>query len=62
MSWTPDAPACHDLPHRLDPLNERIDAFAHLYNHHRPHGALAGQTPNEYLNRTSRETQSSQMY
>jgi hypothetical protein len=25
--------ACHDLPHRL-PLNERIDAFAHLYNNY----------------------------
>jgi len=61
-SWRYEFYACHDLPHRLDPLNERIDAFAHLYNHHRPHGALGGQTPNEYLKRTSQEAQPSQMY
>jgi transposase InsO family protein len=61
-SWRYEFYACHDLPHRLDPLNERIDAFAHLYNHHRPHGALGGQTPNEYLNRTSQEAQPSHMY
>ena len=27
------------------PLNERVDAFAQLYNRYRPHGALGGQTP-----------------
>jgi transposase InsO family protein len=48
-SWRYEFYACYDLPHRLDRLNEHIDAFAHLYNHHRPHGALAGQTPAEYL-------------
>jgi len=61
-SWRYEFYACHDLPHRLDPLNERIDAFAYLYNHHRPHGALGGETPNEYLNRTSREASPSHMY
>lgn len=49
-SWRYEFYACYDLPHRLDRLNEHIDAFAHLYNHHRPHGALAGQTPVHYLN------------
>ena len=39
-----------------------IDAFAHLYNHHRPHGALGGQAPYEYLTRTSQEIPPSQMY
>jgi len=55
-SWRYEFYACHDLPHRLDRLNEHIDAFAHLYNHYRPHGALGGQTPSEYLTRTSQET------
>jgi putative transposase len=48
-SWRYEFYACHDLPHRLEPLNQHIDAFAHLYNQHRPHGALDGQTPAEYL-------------
>ncbi len=61
-SWRYEFYACHDLPHRLDRLNDHIDAFAHLYNHYRPHGALGGQTPNEYLTRTSQETKPSQMY
>jgi hypothetical protein len=26
-----------------------FEAFQHLYNHHRPHGTLAGKTPAEYL-------------
>ena len=59
-SWRYEFYACHDLPDRLDRLNERIDAFAHLYNHHRPHGALGGQTPAEYLNAISQETPPSQ--
>lgn len=61
-SWRYEFYACHDLPQRLDRLNEHIDAFAHLYNHYRPHGALGGRTPSEYLNLTSQETQPSQMY
>jgi transposase InsO family protein len=60
-SWRYEFYACHDLPHRLDRLNEYIDAFAHLYNHYRPHGALGGQTPNEYLTRASQETPPSHM-
>jgi putative transposase len=31
-SWRYEFYACHNLPHRLDRLNEHIDAFAHLYN------------------------------
>ena len=61
-SWRYEFYACHDLPHRLDSLNQHIDAFAHLYNHYRPHGALGGRTPNQYLNLTSQETQPSHMY
>ena len=29
-SWRYAFYACHDLPHRLERLNEHIDAFAHL--------------------------------
>jgi transposase InsO family protein len=61
-SWRYEFYACHDLPHRLDRLNQHIDAFAHLYNHYRPHGALGGRTPSEYLNHTSQETPQSHMY
>jgi transposase InsO family protein len=61
-SWRYEFYACHDLPHRLDRLNQHIDAFAHLYNHYRPHGALGGLTPNQYLTRTSGSTQPSHMY
>ncbi len=60
-SWRYEFYACHDLPHQLDRLNARIDAFAHLYNHHRPHGALGGRTPQEYLTAISRETPPSHM-
>jgi transposase InsO family protein len=60
-SWRYEFYACHDLPHRLDRLNEHIDAFAHLYNHYRPHGALGGRTPNEYLTLSSQEIAPSQM-
>jgi transposase InsO family protein len=61
-SWRYEFYACHDLPHRLERLNQHIDAFAHLYNNYRPHGALGGLTPNEYLTRTSQENQPSHMY
>jgi transposase InsO family protein len=61
-SWRYEFYACHDLPHRLDRLNQHIDAFAHLYNHYRPHGALGGQTPNEYLIATSKDAPPSHIY
>lgn len=48
-SWRYEFYACHDLPRQLERLNKHIDAFAHLYNHYRPHGALGGRTPNEYF-------------
>jgi transposase InsO family protein len=61
-SWRYEFYACHDLPSHLDRLNKHIDAFAHLYNHYRPHGALGGQTPSEYLTRATQEAQPSHMY
>ncbi len=61
-SWRYEFYACHDLPHRLDRLNDHIDAFAHLYNHYRPHGALGGRTPSEYLTLASQVPQPSNLY
>ena len=48
-SWRYEFYASYDLPHRLDQLQTLVDAFAHRFNHHRPHDALDGQTPAEYL-------------
>jgi len=48
-TWRYEFYACYDLPHNLDELNTLIDSFAHLYNHHRPHNALKGQSPASYL-------------
>ena len=41
------------LPHRLQQLNPLIDAFAHHYNHHRPHDALDSLSPIQYLHAQS---------
>jgi transposase InsO family protein len=48
-SWRYEFYATYDLPHRIDKLQAFVDAFAHRFNHHRPHDALGGQTPAEYL-------------
>jgi len=48
-SWRYEFYAAYDLPHRLDRLQAFVDAFAHRFNHHRPHDALDGRTPAEYL-------------
>ena len=48
-SWRYEFYACFDLPHRIDRLQTYVDAFAHRFNHHRPHQALGDQTPAEYL-------------
>jgi transposase InsO family protein len=62
FAWGYEFYACYDPPQRLDHLNAHIDAFAHLYNHHRPRGALAGRTPAEYLNiRPAKEAPPSHM-
>jgi hypothetical protein len=34
---------------RLDDFNPLIDAFQHRYDTWRPHGALGGKTPQQYL-------------
>jgi transposase InsO family protein len=48
-SWRYEFYAVYDLPTRLDDLNPLIDAFQHRYNTYRPHGALGGKTPAQYL-------------
>jgi putative transposase len=55
-SWRYEFYAVHDLPHQIDRLQPFVDAFAYRYNHHRPHDALDGQTPAEYLNSFSRRS------
>ena len=39
----------YDLPRSLNQLNPLLDSFQHLYNYHRPHGALDGLTPAAHL-------------
>jgi putative transposase len=53
-SWRYEFYAAYDLPHRLHELQPFVDAFAHRFNHHRPHDALDGRTPAEYLQALSR--------
>lgn len=48
-SWRYEFYECYDLPHRLEQLQPLVDAFAHRFNHIRPHDALDGRTPAEYL-------------
>jgi transposase InsO family protein len=48
-SWRYEFYAVYDLPDTLAELNPLIDSFQHLYNHFRPHGALQGLTPAQYL-------------
>ena len=52
-SWRYEFYAVHDLPNQLDRLQPFVDAFAHRYNHHRPHDALDGMTPAQYLKASS---------
>jgi transposase len=48
-AWRYEFYAVNDLPHQIDRLQPFVDAFAYRYNHHRPHDALDGLTPAEYL-------------
>jgi transposase InsO family protein len=61
-TWRYEFYALYDLPDRLDQLNPLLDAFQHRYNHYRPHGALGGKTPAQYLqHRQANETPRSHM-
>lgn len=48
-TWRYEFYGCFDLPHTIEKLQAHVDAFAHRYNHHRPHQALGDRTPAEYL-------------
>jgi len=48
-AWRYEFYESYDLPHRLDQLQPLVDAFAHRFNHIRPHDALDLATPAEYL-------------
>ena len=48
-TWRYEFYAAYEPPHRIDKLQAFVDAFAHRFNHHRPHDALGGKTPAEYL-------------
>ncbi len=61
--WRYEFYACVELPDKLEAIAKHVDAFQHLYNHHRPHGALAGLTPAQYLHkRRTEETPPAHMY
>jgi putative transposase len=61
-SWRYEFYASYDLPARIDKLQPLVDAFAHRYNHHRPHQALGDLTPADYLTSLSPATPPSHMY
>lgn len=48
-AWRYEFYAVYDLPRNVEAINPILDAFQHLYNHHRPHGALGGLAPAQYL-------------
>ena len=48
-AWRYEFYACHDLPLTIPEIAKHVDAFQHLYNTYRPHRALAGLTPKQYL-------------
>ncbi len=48
-AWRYEFYAVVDLPSDIAKIADHVDAFQHLYNHFRPHGALDGKTPNQYL-------------
>jgi len=54
-AWRYEFYATNDLPNRLDKLKPLVDAFAHRFNHHRPHQALGDLTPAEYLKTLSQD-------
>jgi transposase InsO family protein len=61
-SWRYEFYAVYDLPTNVEHLNPLIDAFQHRYNTYRPHRALGGKTPAQYLQaRQANETPASHM-
>jgi putative transposase len=48
-AWRYEFYACTDLPANVEALNPLIDDWQDTYNFVRPHGALSGLTPSQYL-------------
>jgi len=48
-AWRYEFYGVYELPTSVEALNPLLDGFQHLYNHHRPHGALDGATPVQHL-------------
>jgi transposase InsO family protein len=48
-TWRYEFYACRDLPLTIPEIAKHVDAFQHLLNTYRPHRALAGLTPKQYL-------------
>jgi putative transposase len=62
-AWRYEFYACTELPDNVTDLNRLIDDWQEIYNFVRPHGALSGLTPAEYMVRRPALTipESSQM-
>lgn len=62
-AWRYEFYACTELPGSVAELNPLIDDWQDTYNYLRPHGALSGLTPSEYLlaNQAKAKLESSQM-
>jgi putative transposase len=61
-TWRYEFYACRDLPLTIPEIAKHVDAYQHLYNTYRPHRALAGLTPKQYLDkRRAAETLPSHM-
>jgi putative transposase len=61
-AWRYEFYETYDLPGSVNALNPILESYQHLYNQHRPHGALAGKTPAQYLaNRSAARPQPSHM-
>ncbi|MXZ38881.1 MAG: transposase family protein [Holophagales bacterium] len=43
----------YNLPHRIESLNRCLDDFNYHFNRQRPHQALGGLTPSQYLQSTA---------
>jgi transposase InsO family protein len=48
-AWRYELYSVYSLPRNVDAINPILDAFQYLYNHHKPHGALGGLAPAQYL-------------
>ena len=48
-AWRYEFYAVYDLQPAVSEINPILEAFQNIYNYRRPHGALEGKTPADYL-------------